>query len=213
MIIKDSEKIIELKEDVLNNYIKANTDRNYELLMNLKAFHPDLKKMHEWAAKIKSFTDNFNTNAEKMTNIFEEKEFSLPQFTIRSSFNENKCIDTKNLNRGEFAQICDYQKDNKNQIFEMVKGTKEGYYSIRNHYSVLYLGIDFSTGDWRISFKKKSESPQNFKLIDFKTGFYVIKEESNYAVDLANFQIDNGSYVGFTHKNSSKAQQWKLILI
>ena len=56
-ITKDSEKIIELKEDVLNNYIKANTDRNYELLMNLKAFHPDLKKMHEWSAKLKSFSE------------------------------------------------------------------------------------------------------------------------------------------------------------
>ena len=158
-IIKDSEKIIELKEDVLNNYIKANTDRNYELLMNLKAFFPDLKKIHEWAAKIKSFTDNFNTNAEKTTNIFEEKEFSLPQFTILSSFNENKCIDTKNLNYGEFARVCDYQKDNKNQIFEMVKGTKEGYYSIRNHFSGFYLGIDSTNNGKKISLKK------NWKLL------------------------------------------------
>ena len=158
-IIKDSEKIIELKEDVLNNYIKANTDRNYELLMNLKAFFPDLKKIHEWAAKIKSFTDNFNTNAEKTTNIFEEKEFLLPQFTIRPSFNENKYIDTKNLNYGEFAQICDYQKDNKNQIFEMVKGTKEGYYSIRNHFSGFYLGIDSTNNGKKISLKK------NWKLL------------------------------------------------
>ena len=95
----------------------------------------------------------------------------------------------------------------------MVKGTKEGYYSIRNHFSGFYLGIDSTNNGKKISFKKKLETPQNFKLIDCKNGFYVIEEESNYVVDLANFQTDNGSYVGFTHKNSSKAQQWKLVLI
>ena len=149
----------------------------------------------------------------KLNKLNELKEFSLPLFTIRSNCNKKKYIDTKSLNCGEFAQICDYEKDNKNQVFEMVKDTKEGYYSIRNHFSGFYLGIDFSTGDWKISFKKKFEIPQNFKLIDCKNGFYVIEEESNYAVNLANFQTENGSYVGFTHKNSSKAQQWKLVLI
>ena len=156
---------------------------------------------------------NFNTNAEKITNIFPDEEFSLPLFTIRSSFDENKCIDTKNLNYGEFAQICDYQKDNKNQIFEMVKGTKEGYYSIRNHFSGLYLGIDSANNDKKISFKNKSEAPQNFKLIDCKNGFYVIEEESNFALDLANFNKENENYIELSEKNSSQAQQWKLVLI
>ena len=95
----------------------------------------------------------------------------------------------------------------------MVKGTKEGYYSIRNHFSGYYLGIDFSTGDWRISFKKKSETPQNFKLIDCKNGFYVIEEESNFALDLANFNKENENYIELSEKNSSQAQQWKLVLI
>ena len=38
---------------MLNNYIKANTDRNYELLMNLKAFFPDLKKYMNGLQKLK----------------------------------------------------------------------------------------------------------------------------------------------------------------
>ena len=163
--------------------------------------------------KIKSFTDNFNTNAEKIANIFPDEESLLPQFTIRPSFNENKCTDTKNLNHGEFAQICDHQKDNKNQIFEMVKGTKEGYYSIRNHFSGFYLGIDSTNNGKKISFKKKLETPQNFKLIDCKNGFYVIEEESNFALDLANFNKENENYIGLSEKNSSQAQQWKFVLI
>ena len=182
--------------------------------MNLKKFHTDLKKIHELSSKIKEFSseENFNTNIDKIINLNSEN-VSLPLFTIRPSFDENKCIDTKSLNYGEFAQICDYEKDNKNQIFEMVKGTKEGYYSIRNHFNGLYLGIDSSNNDKKISFKKKLETPQNFKLIDCKNGFYVIEEESNYAADLTNFIKENGNYIGFSEKNSSKDQQWKLVLI
>ena len=213
VIIKNLEKIYVLREDVINNYIKENTNRNYELLKNLKVFLPDLKKIYELSSKIKNSTDIIKTNPEKITNIFPDEEFSLPQFTIRSSFDENKCIDTKNLNYGEFAQICDYQKDNKNQIFEMVKGTKEGYYSIRNHFSGFYLGIDSTNNGKKISFKNKSKAPQNFKLIDCKNGFYVIEEESNFALDLANFKKENENYIGLSEKNSSQAQQWKLVLI
>ena len=164
----------------------------------------------------KIFSVFFGIKSENKEQIIKKEpkiDIALPLFTIRSSCNENKCIDTKSLNCGDFAQIWDYKPNNKNQIFEMIKGTKEGYYSIRNHFSGYYLGIDFSTGDWRISFKKKSETPQNFKLIDCKNGFYIIQEENSYAVDLANFKTDNGSYVGFCNRNGNSAQQWKLVLI
>ena len=57
------------------------------------------------------------------------------------------------------------------------------------------------------------ETPQNFKLIDCKNGFYVIEEESNFALDLANFNKENENYIGLSEKNSSQAQQWKLVLI
>ena len=112
--IKNLEKLCELREDVINNYIKENTNRNYELLMNLKTFHPRLEKLYESSKKIKEFTTDFNINIERITDIFSENELLLPPFTIRPSFDENKCIDTKSLDYGEFAQICDYQKDNKN---------------------------------------------------------------------------------------------------
>jgi len=61
--------------------------------------------------------------------------------------------------------------------------------------------------------KKKLETPQNFKLIDCKNGFYVIEEESNFALDLANFNKENENYIGLSELNSSQAQQWKLVLI
>ena len=95
----------------------------------------------------------------------------------------------------------------------MVKGTKEGYYSIRNHFSGFYLGIDSTNNGKKISFKKKLETPQNFKLIDCKNDFYVIEEESNFALDLANFNKENENYIELSEKNSSQAQQWKLVLI
>ena len=225
--IKDnSEKLYKINEDLVNDYLKSSSNRNYQLLTNLQNLNSKNKYMDKMNQIINE--KNILTRTEKIFSVFfgiksENKEqiikkepkidIALPLFTIRSSCNENKCIDTKSLNCGDFAQIWDYKPNNKNQIFEMIKGTKEGYYSIRNHFSGYYLGIDFSTGDWRISFKKKSETPQNFKLIDCKNGFYIIQEENSYAVDLANFKTDNGSYVGFCNRNGNSAQQWKLVLI
>jgi hypothetical protein len=209
-LINDSEKLYKINEDMVNDYLKASANRNYELLMNLRHFNTNNKILDNMNQIINE--KNLINKIEKLLGIKNE-EILLPLFTIRSNCNENKCIDSKSSNYGESAQIWDYQPNNKNQIFELVKGTKEGFYSIRNHYSGFYLGVDFSTGDWIITFKKKSETLQNFKLVDCKNGFYIIQEESNYAIDLANFNTQNGSYVGFTHKNASKAQQWKLVLI
>jgi len=209
-LIDNAEKLYKINEDMVNEYLKASANRNYELLMNLRHFNTNNKILDNMNQIINE--KNLINKIEKLLGIKNE-EILLPLFTIRSNCNENKCIDSKSSNYGESAQIWDYQRNNKNQIFELVRGTKEGFYSIRNHYSGFYLGVDLTVGDWVITFKKKSETCQNFKLIDCKNGFYILQEENNYAIDLANFNTQNGSYVGFTHKNGSKAQLWKLVLI
>ena len=66
---------------------------------------------------------------------------------------------------------------------------------------------------WVITMKKKGENNQNFKFIDVKNGFYMIENETGYVIDLGNWVTDNGNVVSACEKNSSTAQQWKLVLL
>ena len=137
---------------------------------------------------------------------------SIPLFTIRSSCDESKCVDTKSLNYGERTQIWSFIPDNKNQIFELERSDKQGFYLLKNNASGLYLGMEDNKG-WIITMKKKGENNQNFKFIDVKNGFYMIENETGYVIDLGNWVTDNGNVVSACEKNSSTAQQWKLVLL
>ena len=85
---------------------------------------------------------------------------SIPLFTIRSSCDESKCVDTKSLNYGERTQIWSFIPDNKNQIFELERSDKQGFYLIKNNASGLYLGMENNNG-WIITMKKKGENILN----------------------------------------------------
>ena len=222
-IIKEMKQIIDNQNNIykfmniLNIYgrmesdININNDfQNYE---ELNKKYNDLKKQNEQLNKELSLKIKMKNEKNKQIQALKNEEDLLqkskPLFTIRSFLNEKKCIDSKSLNYNETTHIWDYSDNNKNQIFELENGSKNGFYYIKNHFSGYYLGMENGI----INLKRKSETLQNFKFIDCKNGFYIIENESGYVVDLNYLVTDNGNSVGFCEKNGSGAQQWKLVLL
>ena len=115
----------------------------------------------------------------------------------------------KVINYYESTHIWDWTPENSNQVFELEKSEKNGFYLIKNNTSRFYMG--FENGCIRM--RKKGENNQNFKFINKKNGFYIIENEDGYVIDLGNWQTHNGNVVGYCGKNESGSQQWKLVLI
>ena len=250
-VINNIETLYKINEDKIKNYLKLKSNKNYEIIMEIKQFNSDSNNVIREMKQIinnknnidkfinilnlygkmeldKNINNDFqnyeeiNKNYDELKNQNEQlnKEMqtlkneqailqkSKPLFTIRSSCNENKCIDTKSLNYGETTQIWDYLC-NEHQIFELENGSKNGFYCIKNHFSGYYLGME----NGAINLKRKSETNQNFKFIDCKNGFYIIENEIGFVVDLGNWNTTNGNVVSLCGKNGSSAQQWKLVLL
>lgn len=230
--IRDNMNILfKTNENMINNYINLNTKRNCEMIININDFNSYIN--NNIIKDINQIISNKNESIkilgllniyDKMSSLeivddidLEDKNKLKPLFTIRSSININKCISAKNSNYGENAVIWDYQLNNKNQIFELEKGTEEGYYCIKNHYSGYYLGLDIK--EWKINFKKKKENAQNFKIMETKNGFYTIVEKSDHVLETGNWITDNGHALtpfpagGNAAKIENSAQLWKFVLL
>ena len=263
--------LFKFNENMINNYIKLNAKRNYEMIINInncnsyinnnifKEINQIINNKNESnkILKLLNIYDKMNSLKEINGIEFQDKEIiklkdeikqpeiknenletektsnkniisdlnnklttlnnSKPLFTIRSACNINKCISTKSSNYGENAVIWDYQPNNTNQIFELEKGNKEGYYYIKNHYSGYYFGIDIR--EWKTSLKRKDENNQNFKLIESKIGFYTFLEKLDLVVETGNWITDNGHLITpmpkprNVEKNENNAQLWKLVFL
>ena len=128
-------------------------------------------------------------------------------FTIRSRCALDKCLDSKNLSYGNSPHLWEYSENNKNQIFEIEKNG-DGTYSIKNSASGLYLGIDPD----KISFRKRNENSQSFKIRHLGDGYYLFEEKCGAVIDLGNYKTHNGATIGKCRLNYSEAQQWKLVV-
>ena len=211
----DSNNVIREMKQIINN--KNNIDKfinilnlygKMELDKNINNDFQNYEKINKNYDELKNQNEQLNKEMQTLKNEQAILQKSKPLFTIRSSCNENKCIDTKSLNYGETTQIWDYLC-NEHQIFELENGSKNGFYCIKNHFSGYYLGME----NGAINLKRKSETNQNFKFIDCKNGFYIIENEIGFVVDLGNWNTTNGNVVSLCGKSGSSAQQWKLVLL
>ena len=263
--------LFKFNENMINNFIKSNTKRNYEMIININNCNSyinnnifkeinqiirnnnesnkilkllniydimnslkeingiefkdkEIIKLKDEIKQLEIKNENLETEKTSNKNIISDLNNKLttlnnsnPLFTIRSACNIKKCISTKSSNYGENAVIWDYQPNNTNQIFELEKGNKEGYYYIKNHYSGYYFGIDIR--EWKTSLKRKDENNQNFKLIESKIGFYTFLEKVDLVVETGNWITDNGHLITpipnprNVEKNENNAQIWKLVLL
>ena len=64
----------------------------------------------------------------------------------------------------------------------------------------------------KIAFRKENENAQSFNIHHFDDGYYLFQEKSGGVIDLSDFKTNNGANIGRCGRNSSEAQQWKLVI-
>lgn len=141
-------------------------------------------------------------------------------YEIISSKNNNKVLDVKDGSKSNGAgiQIWDWNVTAAQQ-YEITKN-QNGYYTIKNVGSGLYLGI---TTNWNSmsNFNRLVQGvSSNLKAGQFiftknKNGNWVISSawDHNFVVDMNNASTDNGTPIQIFTNNGSAAQSWKLLKI
>ena len=171
--------------------------------------------------KLKEELENKNNEIQRLNNQcleFQKKfsdlncqisflESSKLTFTIRSKCKLDSCLDTKDLNEGNSPHLWEYNHNNKNQLFRLIKN-EDNTYTFQNAFSNLYLGAD----NYKLVLSQKNKNDQKMKVTHFDDGFFLFQFVSGPILDLGNFKTDNGSPIGLTGLNQSEAQQWKLIV-
>lgn len=141
-------------------------------------------------------------------------------YEIISSKNNNKVLDVKDGSKSNGAgiQIWDWNATAAQQ-YEITKN-QNGYYTIKNVGSGLYLGI---TTNWNsmsnfnrlVQGVSSNSKAGQFIFTKNKNGNWVISSawDHNFVVDMNNASTDNGTPIQFFTNNGSAAQSWKLLKI
>lgn len=134
--------------------------------------------------------------------------------------NNNKVLDiTKgSKSTGANVQIYDWNGTAAQQ-FEIIKN-QNGYYTIKNIGSGLYLGIQTNwnfMGNWNhlVQGVNASTKAGQFIFTRNSNGNWVISSawDSTYVVDLSLGSINNGAAIQIYKNNNSIAQTWKLLRV
>lgn len=134
--------------------------------------------------------------------------------------NNNKVLDiTKgSKSAGTNVQIYDWNGTAAQQ-FEIIKN-QNGYYTIKNIGSGLYLGIQTNwnfMGNWNhlVQGVNASTKAGQFIFTRNSSGNWVISSawDSTYVVDLSLGSINNGAAIQIYKNNNSIAQTWKLLRV
>lgn len=141
-------------------------------------------------------------------------------YEIISSKNNNKVLDVKDGSKSNGAgiQIWDWNATAAQQ-YEITKN-QNGYYTIKNVGSGLYLGI---TTNWNsmsnfnrlVQGVSSNSKAGQFIFTKNKNGNWVISSawDHNFVVDMNNASTDNGTPIQIFTNNGSAAQSWKLLKI
>lgn len=141
-------------------------------------------------------------------------------YEIISSKNNNKVLDVKDGSKSNGAgiQIWDWNATAAQQ-YEITKN-QNGYYTIKNVGSGLYLGI---TANWNsmsnfnhlVQGVSSNSKAGQFIFTKNKNGNWVISSawDHNFVVDMNNASTDNGTPIQIFTNNGSAAQSWKLLKI
>ena len=147
-------------------------------------------------------------------------EMSNGTYEIISSKNNNKVLDIVggSKSNGAAVQIFDWNGSNA-QHFE-IKKNQNGYYTIKNVGSNLYLGI---TTNWNtmsntnrlVQGVSSSSKAGQFIFTRNSNGSWMISSawDSRYVFDLSGGSTNNSTAVQIYNSNGTAAQNWKLLKI
>lgn len=164
---------------------------------------------------INAFTGELNVSFDII-----KDEMSNGTYEIITAKNNNKVLDiTKgSKSAGANVQLYDWNGTVAQQ-FEITKN-QNGYYTIKNIGSGLYLGIQTdwnSMGNWNhlVQGVNASSKAGQFVFARNSSGNWVISSawDSSYVVDLSLGSTNNGAAIQIYKNNNSIAQTWKLLKV
>uniref|UniRef100_UPI0023F3D78C RICIN domain-containing protein n=1 Tax=Faecalibaculum rodentium TaxID=1702221 RepID=UPI0023F3D78C len=138
-------------------------------------------------------------------------------YTLQSSGNTSLVMDVINASKSSGAQLQIYADNNTLGQQYVIKRQANGYYTIQNKNSGLYLTSD---ADWRKIENGLKLTQQRYKnsgsclwMIRATSNGYVISSSINsqYVLDVTGGYFTNNSKLQLYTRNGTKAQAWKLM--
>ena len=158
----------------------------------------------------------------KLTLSFDiiKDEMTNGTYEIISSMNNNKVLDIQNgsLNSGTYVQLYDWNGSVAQQY--NIRKNQNGYYTIQNIGSRLYLGAQADWNSMRdgnrlVQGVNASSKSCQFIIARNSNGYWVISSawDSRFVVDLNGAKLNNENKIQMYTGNGSGAQAWKLLKI
>ena len=158
----------------------------------------------------------------KLTLSFDiiKDEMSNGTYEIVSSMSNNKVLDIPGAskNKGAFVQLYDWNGSVAQQY--KIQKNQNGYYTIQNVCSGLYLGVQadwnsMRAGNRLVQGVNASSKSGQFIIARNSNGYWVISSawDSRFVVDLSAGKLNNGNKIQMYTGNRSASQAWKLLKI
>ena len=158
----------------------------------------------------------------KLTLTFDivKDEMSNGTYEIVSSMSNNKVLDIPGAskNKGAFVQLYDWNGSVAQQY--KIQKNQNGYYTIQNVCSGLYLGVQadwnsMRAGNRLVQGVNASSKSGQFIIARNSNGYWVISSawDSRFVVDLSAGKLNNGNKIQMYTGNRSASQAWKLLKI
>lgn len=158
----------------------------------------------------------------KLTLSFDiiKDEMSNGTYEIVSSMSNNKVLDIPGAskNKGAYVQLYDWNGSVAQQY--TIQKNQNGYYTIQNVCSGLYLGVQadwnsMRAGNRLVQGVNASNKSGQFIIARNSNGYWVISSawDSRFVVDLNGAKLNNENKIQMYTGNGSAAQAWKLLKI
>lgn len=158
----------------------------------------------------------------KLTLTFDivKDEMSNGTYEIVSSMSNNKVLDIPGAskNKGAYVQLYDWNGSVAQQY--TIQKNQNGYYTIQNVCSGLYLGVQadwnsMRAGNRLVQGVNASNKSAQFIIARNSNGYWVISSawDSRFVVDLSAGKLNNKNKIQMYTGNGSAAQAWKLLKI
>lgn len=141
-------------------------------------------------------------------------------YEIQSVVNTNKVFDITDGSHDPNVRVQVYdQNSSMAQQFNIVKN-QNGYYTIQNVGSELYLGIDvgvhsINNGNYFVQGISKDSKAAQFIIVRDSAGKYIFTSawDKNYVLDLSDGKAVNGKKIQLYSGNGTNAQAWNLVKV
>lgn len=134
-------------------------------------------------------------------------------YILCSVINSNQVIDIKSGSKASGANAQLYANNGTNAQNFYISGTSDGWYTIRNNHSKLYLDVaggSTKSGANLQQYTGNGTDAQKFRFYDAGGGRIVIKSKKGTVVDVKNANAYSGANVQLYTFNNTNAQKWIL---